>query len=107
MYPRKVKKYHCCLHPSAARVNIFPNTFFSGKIPLLSPFNHVINAAIKVGLEEYNFLPFNNSSPQGGLNVLNNTAFTLEQGDTLSKISHLLLQLRHVIFARAEVNLDS
>lgn len=53
----------------------------------------VINAAIRVGLEEYNFLPFNNPSPQGVLNVLNNTAFTLEQGDTLSKVSHLFLQL--------------
>lgn len=67
--------------------------FFHGKIPLPFTFNHVINAAIRVGLEEYNFLPFNNPSPQGGLNVLNNTALTLEQGDTLGKVSHLFLQL--------------
>lgn len=67
--------------------------FFRGKIPLPFTFNHVINAAIKVGLEEYNFLPLHNPSPQGGLNVLNNTAFTLEQGDTLGKVSHLFLQL--------------
>lgn len=70
-------------------------TYFPGKAPLLFIFNRVINAAIKVGLEEYNFLPFNNPSPQGGLNVLNNTALTLEQGDTLGKVSHLFLHLLH------------